>query len=71
VLENVKGSCAKGIYLANVRNAVIRNVNVTGYAGPLINIHNVTGVGLHGAATIDAPKIGDAVPIPAQPYRLH
>jgi hypothetical protein len=70
-LTNVTGSCAKGIYLANVRNAVIRNVNVTGFAGPLINIHNVTGVGLHGAATIDAPKVGDPVPIPAQPYHLH
>jgi polygalacturonase len=69
-LTNVTGSCTKGIYLANVRNAVIRNVNVTGFAAPLINIHNVTGVGLHGAALIDAPKIGDPVPIPAQPYHL-
>ncbi|MGO9318014.1 MAG: glycoside hydrolase family 28 protein [Terracidiphilus sp.] len=70
-LTNVTGSCAKGIYLANVRNAVIRNVNVTGYTGPLINIHNVTGIGLHGAATIEGPKSGDPVPIPDQPYHLH
>jgi hypothetical protein len=50
---------------------VIRNINVTGFAGSLINIHNVTGVGLHGASEIEAPKIGDPVPVPAQPYRLH
>jgi hypothetical protein len=71
VLANVTGTCAKGIYLANVRKAEIRNVNVTGYAGPLINIHNVTGTGLHGATRIDAPKIGEPISFPAQPYLLH
>jgi hypothetical protein len=44
---------------------------VTGFHGPLLNISNVTGAGLHGAASIDAPKAAEAVPVPAEPYRLH
>jgi polygalacturonase len=71
VLAGITGTCAKGIYLANVRNAEIRDINITGYAKPLININNVTGTGLHDAASIDAPKIEDAVFIPAEPYHLH
>jgi hypothetical protein len=43
---------------------------VTGYSGPLISTHNVTGKGLHDAATIDGPKIPDLPPVPAEPYRL-
>ncbi len=70
-LTNVTGSCGKGIYLANVRNAVLRNIAVTGYAGPLVNIHSVTGIGLHEAALIAAPKVKEPVPFPAEPYRLH
>jgi len=70
-LAGITGTCAKGIYLANIRNAEIRDIKVTGYAGQLINVNNVTGTGLHGAASIDAPKIGDAVPLPAEPYHLH
>jgi polygalacturonase len=70
-LTNITGSCAKGIYLANVRNAVIKNINVTGFQGPLLNINNVTGTGLNGATTIDAPKAADPVLAPAEPYRLH
>jgi polygalacturonase len=65
---NVTGSCAKGISLANVRNAEIRDVKITGYSGPLIGINNVTGVGLDGAATIDPPKIPE--PVTAKPYQL-
>jgi len=70
-LLNITGTCAKGIYLANVHEADIDNINVTGYAGPLINVNNVTGNGLHGAATIDPPKIEDPISTPAQPYKLH
>jgi hypothetical protein len=50
---------------------VIRNVKVTGLSGPLIGTHNVTGKGLEGAVPIDAPKVPDPVPAPAQPYILH
>ncbi len=71
VLAGITGTCAKGIYLANVRNAEIRNINVKGFAGPLINISSVTGTGLHSAAKIDAPKIGEPVPVPGETYHLH
>jgi len=69
-LVNVTGNCARGLSLANVRKAEIRNVKVTGVAGPLLGIHNVTGKGLEGAATIDGPKLPDPVAAPAQPYQL-
>ncbi|MGA2889645.1 MAG: glycoside hydrolase family 28 protein [Terracidiphilus sp.] len=69
-LTNITGTCAKGIYLANIRRANIQNINVQGYTRALINAYNVTGVGLHGVAPVEAPKIGDPVPVPAQPYQL-
>ena len=68
-LENISGTCAKGITLANIQQAVIRNVRVTGYEGPLVGIHNVTGKGLEGAATIDPPKLPE--PVTAGKYQLH
>jgi polygalacturonase len=70
-LVNVTGTCAKGIFLANIKRAKISNVKVTGFAGSLLNINNVTGIGLTGAAQIDAPKIPDAVAAPEKPYQLH
>jgi polygalacturonase len=74
VLTNVTGTCAVGIALANVRNAVLRDIKVTGYSGPLISIANVTGSGLAGAAQIDSsklPQVPDPIPAPAVPYQLH
>ena len=68
-LINVTGSCAKGISLANVKNAEIRDVKITGYTGPLIGINNVTGVGLEGSATIDPPKVPEPVTA-GKPYQL-
>jgi hypothetical protein len=56
-----------------MKNVVIRNVNITGFDGPLISISNVTGSGLAGAATIDPakmPKVPDAVAAPGKPYEL-
>lgn len=70
-LINVTGTCDKGIYLANVKDAVIRNINVTGFAGPLLNVSNVTGKGLAGAATIAPPKVEEPIPVPSTPYQLH
>ncbi len=73
-LTNVTGTCSSGITLANVRNAVIRNVKVTGYSGPLLSVENVTGSGLAGAAKIDPgkmPKVPEPVAPPATPYELH
>ena len=70
VLENISGTCAKGIVLANARRVMVRNVSVTGFAGPLLSIANVTGIGLHGAAVVDAPMLPDMVPERAEPYKL-
>jgi len=69
-LINVTGTCAKGISLANVQKAEIRNINITGLAGPLLSIHSVTGKGLEGAATIEGPEVPDPIPAPNEPYRL-
>ena len=60
-LINVTGTAAKGITLANVVGANIRNIKVTGFTGPLISVNNVTGAGLKGAATVDPPKLPEAV----------
>jgi len=69
-LANVTGTCAKGISLANIKNAEIRDVKVTGVSGPLIGIHNVTGRGLEGAAQIEGPKVPEPV-VAGKPYQLH
>jgi polygalacturonase len=70
-LINVTGTCAKGVALANVKKAEIRNVRPTGFSGPLLEIHNVTGKGLEGASTVGPPaKIPDPVATPSEPYRL-
>ncbi len=70
-LENVSGTCQKGIFLANIKHATIKNIQVSGYAGPLLNVHDVTGSGLSGAAKIDGPKVPEPVPAPGEPYQLH
>lgn len=36
VLENISGTCTKGITLANVKAPKIENVQVTGFTGPLV-----------------------------------
>jgi polygalacturonase len=60
-LANVTGTCAKRISLANIKNAEIRDVKVTGVAGPLVSVHNVSGKGLDGAAQIDGPKVPEPI----------
>ncbi len=60
-LTNVTGDCAKGISLANIRNAEIRDIKVTGLTGPLIGVNNVTGSGLDDAAQIGAPKVPEPI----------
>lgn len=72
-LEDITGTCAEGIFLANVKGAVIRNVHVTGYSGKLIYAENVTGTGLAGAATLPEakrPKTVAPVAEPETPYKL-
>ena len=70
-LTNVTGTCQKGIFLSNVKDAVFRNINVTGYTGSLFNTYNSTGIGIKDAAKIEGPKIPDDIPTPAEPYKLH
>jgi hypothetical protein len=69
-LTNITGTAAKGISLANIKAARIRDIKVMGYAGALLSINNVTGSGLNGAVRIDPPKLPDPVTVPAQPYQL-
>jgi len=69
-LSNVTGNCAKGISLANVHNAELRDIRVTGLTGPLVSALNVTGTGIEGAAVLPLAKEPDTVPAPAAPYVL-
>jgi polygalacturonase len=48
-LVNVSGTCTKGITLANLIRAELREVHVTGYAGAFLTQTNVQGVGLQSA----------------------
>ena len=70
VLENISGTCAKGISLANSVHVSVKNIHVTGFAGPLLSFANVTGKGLEGATTVDAPKVPPAIEV-KEPYKLH
>jgi hypothetical protein len=45
-LINISGTTAKGIALRHVNHAVLRNITVTGFTGPLLTQTNVHGVGL-------------------------
>jgi len=46
MLSNITGTCTKAISLANITNAGLSGINVTGYKGNLINYTNVQGTGL-------------------------
>jgi polygalacturonase len=70
-LTDISGTCGKGIFLANIKRAVLRNIGVTGYTGALLDTYNVTGVGLAKAAPLEPTKIPAPIPTPAQPYLLH
>ncbi|MGH7994277.1 MAG: glycoside hydrolase family 28 protein [Limisphaerales bacterium] len=45
-LANISGTCRKAIALANITNAVLRDIHVAGYAGPFLTHTNVQGAGL-------------------------
>ncbi|MFO1489237.1 MAG: glycoside hydrolase family 28 protein [Verrucomicrobiota bacterium] len=45
-LTNITGTCRKGINLANITDAHLADIQVTGYEGPLLTHRNVTGTGL-------------------------
>jgi hypothetical protein len=69
-LTNVSGNCAKGISLANVRNADLRDIHVTGLTGPLLSAVNVTGAGIEDAAPLELAKEPGAIPPAVTPYVL-
>ena len=71
LLSNVTGTCGKGIQLAHINKADIRDIKVTGFEGPLLSIYEVTGKGLAGAAKLEPPKVPDPIPAPITPYKLH
>ncbi len=48
-LVDITGTCQKAITLANLTNAVVRDIHVTGYEGPFLTQTNVQGVGLEAA----------------------
>jgi polygalacturonase len=70
VLANISGTCSKGISLANARGVEVHGIKVTGFEGPLLSVANVHGVGLAGAAMVDAPKLPAEVTAPAEAYEL-
>ena len=45
-LSNVSGTCRRAINLANVRDATLRDIHVTGYNGSFLTLTNATGAGL-------------------------
>ncbi len=67
---NVTGTCNKGISLANIKKAKIRDIKVTGYTGSLLNTYNVTGKGVDHAAAIEPPKISGPIPGEKGSYHL-
>ncbi|MDB6114084.1 MAG: hypothetical protein JWQ62_1029, partial [Lacunisphaera sp.] len=48
-------TCTAGLTLANMKDVVLKNINVTGFTGALLGTVNVTGTGLDGASPIPAP----------------
>jgi polygalacturonase len=45
-LIDVTGICAKAVSLSNMTNAELRDIRVSGYAGPFLTLTNVQGSGL-------------------------
>jgi polygalacturonase len=71
VLENISGTCQKGITIANARNVKLRGIQVSGFTGPLLSAVNVSGKGLENASRTAAPAEAALVAAPATPYQLH
>lgn len=68
--RNVQGTCAKGMSLANIHKASIKNIDVTGYSGPLLAVYNVSGHGIKEAEILPQPKYLEAIPAPSSAYEL-
>ncbi|MGA2180860.1 MAG: glycoside hydrolase family 28 protein [Verrucomicrobiota bacterium] len=46
LLVDITGTCKKAVTLANLTNAMLHDIHVTGYEGPFLTQTNVQGVGL-------------------------
>lgn len=70
VLEGISGTCQKGITIANVRNARLRSIRVTGFSGPLLSTVNISGKGIENASKAATPAEAALVAASAVPYQL-
>ena len=48
-IENLTGTCSKGMTLANMTHVKLLNIKVQGFTGPLLQTSNVSGDGLEDA----------------------
>lgn len=69
-LRDITGTCGRGITLANMRNAVLENINVNVFSGPKLAADNVRGRGLEGAARLIPTDRPPPVAASNPPYRL-
>jgi polygalacturonase len=72
-LDNVTGTCKKGMELVNAKNVHLSKIAVTGFTGPLLETANVTGSGLAGAVPYDTSKLAKPIDLfvaPAKAYEL-
>ena len=51
----MKGTAARGLTLVHARQVVLRDLAVTGFTGPLLELEDVTGTGLEGAEPYTTP----------------
>lgn len=56
-LDNISGTCNRGISLANMTGVKFSNLQVTGYNGPLISTSNVQGTGLNNSTASAATRL--------------
>jgi len=70
VLKDITGTAGKGISLANIRNVVLKGIDVKIAEGPLLAASNVTGKGLDGAAPLKPTERPPAVVATQPPYVL-
>jgi polygalacturonase len=71
-LDNITGTCKKGIELVNVKNVHLGKIAVSGFIGPLLQTANTTGTGLTGAEPYDTSKLAKPLDLfaPPAPYVL-
>ena len=55
-LANITGTATRGIALAYMKNVTLRDIDVTGFSGPLLATHEVSGSGLDHAVALPAPN---------------